>query len=518
MGDETPPPPRPPLPASDPTQHRSRPPPPPTSRQSIKAKKPTATFYIEKPPDVPPLPKSESTTPTQKKLVKVRSHKGPPGRKAPERPPPTRKPPEKPESVGLPRPPPVSPPSSLNEVPHQPDVGPPRPVPPKVEPTPPRPAPPRAEMSPPRPPLPSDGVSVKSRSQSFGHKSTPPREETIGPREIPRSFSVRQPAKKASPVPTIHLSCSSPTPLVSEGRSQMQRGPSPQSDKSDEVIVSDEKSSPGGSPRASPKSARKSMIRRVKERLLRQGPGRQAFSDSTPGDEGDESPEGSLPPDTEGGKSEKKHKFFGGFSIKRKKKEDFKMPPRSATHAALPITKGRSSSSGNEDDGALCRLVAQCLGYLNKPHILKEEGLFRISGNVSQINQLSAAFIAGQDVDLSEVRDPNTVAGLLKQHFRNSRKPLVALGPPQKAIMVAVRQNDAKGVKAVLSDMPIEKFASLQIMIEILTKVAEHSEENRMNSSNLGLSCGMSLFKNMSATTSADLVRYLIDNRDRVFF
>ena len=44
----------------------------------------------------------------------------------------------------------------------------------------------------------------------------------------------------------------------------------------------------------------------------------------------------------------------------------------------------------------MSRLVAQCLGYLNRPHILKEEGLFRISGDVAQINELKAKFIAGK--------------------------------------------------------------------------------------------------------------------------
>lgn len=55
------------------------------------------------------------------------------------------------------------------------------------------------------------------------------------------------------------------------------------------------------------------------------------------------------------------------------------------------------------EDGVLSRLVAQCLGYLNRPRVLKEEGLFRIPGSVSDVNRLRAAFIAGERRELHKM-------------------------------------------------------------------------------------------------------------------
>ena len=77
--------------------------------------------------------------------------------------------------------------------------------------------------------------------------------------------------------------------------------------------------------------------------------------------------------------------------------------PRHVTYISLIFNpyfclsaRAMRQEDSSQEDGVLTRLVAQCLGYLNRPHILKEEGLFRVPGSVTDINRLRAAFTAGK--------------------------------------------------------------------------------------------------------------------------
>lgn len=55
-----------------------------------------------------------------------------------------------------------------------------------------------------------------------------------------------------------------------------------------------------------------------------------------------------------------------------------------------------------------------------------------------------AIFIAGSEVNLAEVVDPHTVAGLLKLHFREQRVSMIPRGQPLASITQAVKDKDVR--------------------------------------------------------------------------
>ena len=59
------------------------------------------------------------------------------------------------------------------------------------------------------------------------------------------------------------------------------------------------------------------------------------------------------------------------------------------------IAQPKHLDDTSKEDRLLCKVVKQSFSYLNRPHVLKEEGLFRIPGNGTDVKQLSAAFKAG---------------------------------------------------------------------------------------------------------------------------
>lgn len=187
-----------------------------------------------------------------------------------------------------------------------------------------------------------------------------------------------------------------------------------------------------------------------------------------------------------------------------------------STSVHFPPSRPAHLDDTSKEDKILCKLIDQSFSYLNRPHILKEEGLFRIPGNGTEVRQLTAAFKAGKEVDLSEVCDPNTIASLLKHHFKNLREPLVSL-KVQREIVLAMREADVAHVKTILKASRAERFSSLQTMIDILTKVIEYSEYNKMSLPSMGTACGLSIFNGMTPTNANDMLIFILHHKDEIF-
>lgn len=162
-------------------------------------------------------------------------------------------------------------------------------------------------------------------------------------------------------------------------------------------------------------------------------------------------------------------------------------------------------------------LVLMCVAYLNTEKCLKEEGLFRIPGNQTDIQRLYAKFNSGNPVDLCEVKDPACVSGLLKMYFRNRPYPLIPRGPTTIKLTAASSEKNYAGVKSCLEELPEENLITLQMMVELLHQVSLFSDANHMTSANLATSCGLSVFPTMQASTAGILLKFLIDNCERLF-
>ncbi|XP_022258054.1 SLIT-ROBO Rho GTPase-activating protein 3-like, partial [Limulus polyphemus] len=70
-------------------------------------------------------------------------------------------------------------------------------------------------------------------------------------------------------------------------------------------------------------------------------------------------------------------------------------------------------------------IVRSCIRFINL-YGLQHQGIFRVSGSQVEINNFKEAFERGEDplVDVTDTRDINTVAGVLKLYLRELREPL----------------------------------------------------------------------------------------------
>ncbi|KAL9044081.1 MAG: hypothetical protein Q9214_002756 [Letrouitia sp. 1 TL-2023] len=173
-------------------------------------------------------------------------------------------------------------------------------------------------------------------------------------------------------------------------------------------------------------------------------------------------------------------------------------------HSDLPPSKpvfGMSLDDLLRRDGSAVPLVVyQCFQAVEL-FGLDVEGIYRLSGSAIHVAKLRALF----DHDSGQVdfrnpenffHDVNSVAGLLKQFFRDLPDPLLTHEHFQGFIDAARIEDDVTrrdSLHALINSLPDPNYATLRALILHLHRVQEHSGSNRMNAGNLAICFGPTL-------------------------
>ncbi|XP_061175327.1 rho GTPase-activating protein 17-like isoform X2 [Saccostrea echinata] len=126
---------------------------------------------------------------------------------------------------------------------------------------------------------------------------------------------------------------------------------------------------------------------------------------------------------------------------------------------------------------------------------LEEEGLFRIAGMASKVKKLKNAFDANV-IDMEEYAiDLHTVAGALKQYFRELPEPLLTTQLYPDFIQAAKLPQEQKlqHLWAAIRKLPEQNYNNFRYLIKFLAKLAEKSDENKMTPSNIAIVIGPNL-------------------------
>ncbi|PLB52358.1 putative Rho GTPase activator [Aspergillus steynii IBT 23096] len=188
-------------------------------------------------------------------------------------------------------------------------------------------------------------------------------------------------------------------------------------------------------------------------------------------------------------------------------------PPSNTFQSHLPPLKpvfGISLDELYERDGtAVPMIVYQCFQAIEL-FGLDMEGIYRLSGSANHINQMKSLF----DNDSSQVdftnpenfyHDVNSVAGLLKQFFRDLPDPLFTSQSYSDFINAARIDDDVKrrdSLHALVNNLPDAHYATLRAVILHLNKIQEHYTQNRMNAGNIAICFGPTL---LSASTGGNI-------------
>ena len=134
-------------------------------------------------------------------------------------------------------------------------------------------------------------------------------------------------------------------------------------------------------------------------------------------------------------------------------------------------------------------IVRCCVQHILTGSNLEREGLFRISGVKTHIDELKVKFEEGDEqlcqkaVEAAEI---DAVAGVLKQYFREIQEPLFTYKAYSGFVKAGVA-NDMIRIRALMEDMPAGHRETLVFMLGFLFRVAQFQEKNKMTEANLGI-------------------------------
>uniref|UniRef100_A0A8D0CAI1 Rho GTPase-activating protein 35 n=1 Tax=Salvator merianae TaxID=96440 RepID=A0A8D0CAI1_SALMN len=162
--------------------------------------------------------------------------------------------------------------------------------------------------------------------------------------------------------------------------------------------------------------------------------------------------------------------------------------------------------------------IERCIEYIEATG-LGTEGIYRVSGNKSEMESLQRQFDQDHNLDLAE-KDftVNAVAGAMKSFFSELPEPLVPYNM-QIELVEAHKINDREqklhALKEVLKKFPKENYEVFKYVISHLNKVSHNSRTNLMTSENLSICFWPTLmrpdFSTMDALTATRIYQTIIE-------
>ncbi|MCJ8738461.1 hypothetical protein PDJAM_G00036050 [Pangasius djambal] len=148
---------------------------------------------------------------------------------------------------------------------------------------------------------------------------------------------------------------------------------------------------------------------------------------------------------------------------------------------------------------------------------MKEEGLFRITAGASKLKKLKAALDCSTSQLEEFYSDPHAVAGALKSYLRELPEPLMTYELYDEWIQASNISDPDKRLQALwvtCDQLPKNNKANFRYLVKFLAKLAQESEINKMNPSNIAIVLGPNLLwpktegslAEMAAATSVHVV------------
>ncbi|KAK9451048.1 uncharacterized protein V1518DRAFT_412409 [Limtongia smithiae] len=146
----------------------------------------------------------------------------------------------------------------------------------------------------------------------------------------------------------------------------------------------------------------------------------------------------------------------------------------------------------SSDDGRywVPAILSVCVEFLNK-YGLEEEGLYRVSGSASAIEDLKREFaFCGEATTLRpEVHDVHAVASFLKAYIRALPEEMIRTTPELRSVLSCHKSRSIPyhELQACMSTLPAYNLHAIRLLCSHFGYVAEASKRNRMTLSNLVL-------------------------------
>ncbi|XP_015603217.1 rho GTPase-activating protein 12 isoform X3 [Cephus cinctus] len=175
------------------------------------------------------------------------------------------------------------------------------------------------------------------------------------------------------------------------------------------------------------------------------------------------------------------------------------------------------------------RFVKACIEVLeNNTENMKTDGLYRASGNLSQIQKIRLQVDQNNFDVLTQEEDVHVLTGALKLFFRELKEPLIPFAFFERALNASMSKKRLEKIqcfKEIVKALPPANHDTLQFLLQHLLRVTSYQEYNRMHIPNLAIVFGPTLMwpAEESANMALDLMQQnlviecLLSDYDRIF-
>ncbi|XP_069796003.1 SLIT-ROBO Rho GTPase-activating protein 3 isoform X2 [Narcine bancroftii] len=158
----------------------------------------------------------------------------------------------------------------------------------------------------------------------------------------------------------------------------------------------------------------------------------------------------------------------------------------------------RNARTRIQDSGQPIPLVVEsCVRFINL-YGLQQQGIFRVPGSQSEVNDIKNAFERGEDplVDNHSEHDINSVAGVLKLYFRGLENPLF---PKERfldlicSIKIDSVVERIHHIQQIIVTLSRTVIIVMRYLFAFLNHLSQYSDENMMDPYNLAICFGPTL-------------------------
>ncbi|KAJ7379055.1 Rho GTPase-activating protein 1 [Desmophyllum pertusum] len=139
---------------------------------------------------------------------------------------------------------------------------------------------------------------------------------------------------------------------------------------------------------------------------------------------------------------------------------------------------------------------------------LEVEGIFRRSGNMKTIKDITQMFNKGFAVRYSDPEDIHCAAVIMKRFLRELPEPILTFKLYDTVVTSTSIPDETEKLKEMWhilhNELPEENFVLLKFLMEFLNEVLEHSAVNKMTAKNLAIVFGPNLVWSKSQAASLD--------------
>ncbi len=167
-------------------------------------------------------------------------------------------------------------------------------------------------------------------------------------------------------------------------------------------------------------------------------------------------------------------------------------------------------------------VLSACQAYFSQPDVYETEGIFRKQGGAKKVAELTSSMLQAHTPTLAdELKEasPVDVANALKRFMKECHPFEQQVEDELLAVDLEDQENAIKELRIIVDESP--NTSALRLMFSIFRTTAEHSEENKMKSSNLAISTIGSFTNDVSNLNKSSkltaCIAFMIDHYDQIF-